>query len=93
MTHLADKDSHAWLLIIKIKIEIHVVAYFVERVYDILNLLSWYHEILQIPFQSHKKHAVLTINILVKIDNIAMIVCDKLGYLTDDTLFIRAVEQ
>ena len=93
VAHLADEDSHAWALVIKVKVERHTVTLGIEGVYIFLNFLSGNKKSLQFPFYTHEKHAVLMVNILVKIDDVALVVGDEFGYFRNNALLVGAVQK
>ena len=93
VAHLAHEDSHARLDIIKIKIGCHIVSLGIESVDVFLYLFPWDEELVEFPFYSHEKHTVLAVNILVEIDDVAQIIRYEFGYLRDDALLVRTVQQ
>ena len=81
MAHLAHKNRHARLHVVEIKIERNSVALCVESRDVFLNLVTWNQEVVEFPFYTHKKHRVNRVNILVQVNDVSFIICDKLCYL------------
>ena len=93
MAHLRDKDGHARTFVVEIQIKLHVVAQGIEHVNVLTYLLTGNHELLQFPLYAHKEHTVLTVNILIQIDNVALIVGDELGHFRNNALTVRTMKQ
>ena len=93
MAHLTDEDSHTRTYIAEIEMESHLIALSVESVQIVLNLISRNQEVLQFPFYSHKEHAILTVNILIEIDDVSIIVGDELCQLRDDSQLVWTVQE
>ena len=93
MTHLRYEDCHARLLVVEVQTESHLVALCIERFEVFLDLLTRYEELVEFPFNAHEEHSILTVNILVEIDDVAVVIRDELGYFCDDARLIRAVQK
>ena len=65
VAHLADENGHAGLDVAEIQMEIYLVTLSVERFDVFLYLFAGDGESFQFPFQSHEKHFVLVIHVLV----------------------------
>lgn len=50
-------------------------------------------ELTQIPLYTHKEDAILTVDILVEIENISAVYIDKIGYYRHNTRLVGAVHQ
>ena len=81
VAHTAHEDGHAWTLVAEVEAELHLVASDVERVDQLADLFAGDEERVQLPLEAHEEHAVLTVHILVQIDNVTLIVGYELGYL------------
>ena len=91
MAHLRNEDGHAWTLVAIIEAELHLIALCVEGCDVFVNLIAWNQEAVEFPFYSHEEHAVLTVNILIKVNNISLVVGNKFRHFRDDALLIGAV--
>ena len=77
MAHLRDEDGHAGPLVAVIEAELHLVALGIERGNVVVDLLPGNEETVQFPLYAHEEHAVLTVNILIEIDDVALVVGNK----------------
>ena len=93
VAHAADEDGHARALVGEVEVECHLVALRVECGKILLDLVLGDEEALQLPFNAHEEHAVLTIDILVEIDDVTFVVGDELGDLGDDARLVGAVKE
>ena len=91
MAHFAYKKCHSRFLRIKINIKFHIIALSIKRFNILFNFVRGYSEVRKLPLYTHKETAIYLVYILVKIDDIAMIVRNKFCYLCDDAQFVRAV--
>ena len=93
VAHAADEDGHAGSLVGEVEAEGHPVALGVER----LEVLSYFvlgdAEVLQLPFDAHEEDAVLAVDVLVEVDDVACVVGDEACDLGDDARLVGAVEQ
>ena len=81
MAHFRDEDSHAGLHVVEIEVEGDAIALRVERGDIFVNLVARNEEVVKFPFDAHEEHRVNRIHILVEIDDVSLVVCDKLCYL------------
>ena len=93
VAHLADEDSHAWLHVVEVEAACHLVFLCIERVDIFLYLVSWNEEVVEFPFYAHEEHAVLMIYILVKINDVSLIVGDKPCYFRDYARLVGAMQE
>ena len=93
MAHFANKNCHSWTFVTKIQFTRHLVALSIQCIDVFLNFIAWNQEMLQFPFNTHKKHAVLLVHILVKVNDISLIICNKSGYLRNNSLLVRTMQK
>ena len=93
VAHFADEDSHTRFAIGEIEIANHLITLCIERIDIFKNLVARNEKLFQIPFNAHEEHAILSVNILIEIENVAMVVCDKLCYLRNDARLVGTVQQ
>ena len=93
MGHLADEDGHAGTLAGELKHELHLVALGVERGDVLGDLLLGDEETLEVPLHTHEEAVVDLVHALVQVENVAVVVGDKLGDLHDDAHLVGAMEQ
>ena len=93
MAHLADEDSHAWTFVAVVETELHLVALRIERVDVVVELVARNQEPFQFPFYAHEEHPFYLIDVLVQIDDVALVVSDELRHFRDDALLVGAVKQ
>ena len=92
VTHLGYEDGHTWTLIAEVQAEFHLVTLRIKGGDVLVNLVARNHKSFQFPLYTHKKHAVHLVNILIEVNDISLIIGDKLSYFRNNTLLIRAVE-
>ena len=92
VTHLTNEDSHTWTLIAEVQAEFHLVTLRIKGGDVLVNLVARNHKSFQFPLNTHKKHAVHLINILIQVNDISLIIGDKLSYFRNNALLIGAVE-
>ena len=93
VAHLRDEDSHAWLLVAVVQAELHLIALGVERRDVFVDLVAGNQETLQFPLNAHEEHAVKLVYVLVKVDDVTLIVSNKLRHFCNNTLLVRAMEK
>lgn len=93
MGHLAHEECHARLDIAEVKIGCHVVALAVECVDILSNLIARDKEALEFPFHTHEEHLINLVYILVKVDDITIVVCYEFCNLCNDTLLVRTMQK
>src|SRR5574344_132008 len=93
MAHFTYEYSHARFYVIEVEMESHIVSLCVEGINIFVYLLTWNKKIIKFPFNTHEKYFIYTVNILVQIDDVSHIVCDKLCNLGNDTLLVWAVQK
>ena len=93
VAHLRDEDGHAGPTVAEVEAELHLVSLSVERVNIFADFLAGDEEAVQLPLYAHEEHAVLAVYILVKVNDVALVVGNKLGYLRDNALLVGAVEE
>ena len=81
VAHLGNEDGHAWLDIGEVEAERHVVLLCVEGGEVVLNLVAGNGEVGEFPLDACEEYVLDVVHILVKIDDVSFIVCDKLCYL------------
>ena len=93
VAHLAHEYRHAGLHVVEIQVKRHIIPRGVKCLEIFFQLVARYDETVKLPLKPHKEHAVLPVNILVQIDYVAVIVCNKLCYLGYYTLFVGTMKQ
>jgi hypothetical protein len=93
MAHFADEDGHSWALVAKVEIKLHLIALRIERVDVLLYFIAWNKETVKFPFYAHEKHAVLTVYVLVKVDDVTLVVGNKFCYFRNDSLLVRTMQK
>ena len=68
-----------------------MIALTVQSVDIFADLISWDEECVQLPLNAHKKHTVLLVDILIKVDDISFVVSNKLCNLRYDARLILTV--
>ena len=58
-----------------------------------IELLGWYEELLECPLHTHEEVFFDVVDILVKIDNVTIVVGNELRDFCNDSLLVRAMEQ
>ena len=91
VAHLRHEDGHARTLVAVVERELHLVALGIQRADVFVYLVARYQETVQFPLYAHEENAVLAVNVLVEIDNISLIVGNKLGYFRYNALLVGAV--
>ena len=77
MAHFRHENRHSWTFVAEIQLTCHLVSLGIKRIDVFLDFFTRNQEFLQFPFNSHKKHAVLFVYILVKVYDIALVIRDK----------------
>jgi len=93
MAHLAHENGHARTLITEIKVASHLVSLCVKRVDVFIDLVARDEEILQFPFDPHEKHPVFPIYVLVQINDISLVVRNKLRDFRNDAWPIGTMQK
>jgi len=93
MAHLAHEYRHSWTDIAEVEIERHVITLGIQYVDILLDFLTWDEKGFEFPFNTHEESAILVVDILVKVDDVALVVGNKLRYLRDDALLVRAMQK
>ena len=93
VTHAADEDGHAGAYVVEVEAEGHVVAWGVECGDVLADLVARDEECVELPFYSHEEDAVLAVDVLVEVDDVALVVRNELGDVGYDALPVGAVEQ
>ena len=91
VAHFAHEDSHARRFVAEIEIIRHLIALGVECPDDVVQLFARNEEVLQLPFDAHEKHIVQMIDILVEIDDVAVVIRDKARDLRNDPRGVGAM--
>ena len=93
MAHLRNENGHARTLVAIIERELHLIALSIERGDVIVEFVAGNQKTVQFPFYAHKEHAVLFVNILVKVDDVSFIIRYKFSHFRYDALLVRTVKK
>ena len=93
MAHLADENGHTGTYVVEIKAEGHLIALGVKSGDVFLDLVTGNEEIIQLPFKTHEENTILTVDILVEVDDVPLVVGDEFGHFRDDALLVGAVQK
>ena len=92
MAHLAHEDGHARPFVVEVEVECNAIFLRIKRLYVIGYLATWNEKVFQFPFYAHEEHSVFSVNILVKVDDVAMVVGNELGDFRDDARLVWAMQ-
>jgi hypothetical protein len=93
VTHLAHENGHTGLHVVEIQIERHLKTFRIQHSDALVYLVPGNEETIEFPFNTHKEDTILAVNMLVQIHNIALVVRDEFGYLTNDALSVGTMQQ
>ena len=93
MAHLANEYCHARLDVVEIQVERHLVTRRVQRLEIVLQLFARYDEAVKLPLKPHEEHAVLPVDILVKVDDVSVVVRYELRYLRYNPPLVGTMKQ
>ena len=93
MRHLRYKDGHAGLLVGEIQSEMHLVLLTIESVEIVFYLFFRNGKLLELPLYTHEKYVLYPIDILVEVDDVALIDGDEVGDIGDDAWSVGAMQQ
>ena len=91
VTHLADENCHTRTLVAVVQAEFHLITLRIQCSYVIIYLVARNHKPFEFPFYTHEKHALYLINILIQINNVTLVISNKLCHLRDNTLLVGAM--
>ena len=91
MAHLTYEQSHARLHIVEVNVELHLISWTVQCLNILFNLLWRDGELGKLPLHTHEEAAVNLVHILVKVNNVTVIICNELGDICNNTQLIRAM--
>ncbi len=91
VAHLGHEDGHARLHVGEIDAVRHAVLLRVERVEVVVNLLARDVEAVKLPLQTHEEDAVGAVDVLVEVEDVALVDGDETGHLGQDARAVGAV--
>ena len=91
VAHFADKNGHTWRFVAKVEVKCHLIAMGIKRLDNVVKLFTRNEKLVELPFDAHEKHVVDVIDVLVKIDDVALVVRNKACNLGNDARRIGAM--
>ena len=91
VTHFRYENGHSWTFIAVVQAKLHLIALGIKCCDVIIEFVTRNEKSVKFPLYAHEKHSFYLVYILIKVNDVSFIIRNKLSYLRDDTLLVRAV--